>query len=69
MSCPLPSIVTFVAGSPSPFAASPHWVGEINGIIVAVAEEVVIAGIEELRVFAHEPPSLDYMRGLGIRRS
>src|SRR6266576_2160783 len=33
----------------------PHRVGEIDWIVVAVAEEIVIAGIEQLRVFAHEP--------------
>ena len=30
-------------------------ISQIDRIIVAVAEEVVIASVEELRVFAHEP--------------
>src|SRR5262249_38779882 len=33
----------------------PRWIYVIDGIIVTVAEEIVIAGVEQLWIFAHEP--------------
>src|SRR2546423_6139033 len=39
-----------------------HRISRIDGIVVAVAEEVVIASIEHLRVFAHKPAQLRVVR-------
>src|SRR5438552_5557323 len=43
-----------------------HWISKINGIIVAVAEEIVIAGVEQLPVFAHEPSQLRVIRSRSV---
>ena len=37
-----------------PVLEQPQRIRAINGIIITIAEEIVIAGVEELRVFAHE---------------
>src|SRR5438477_3333538 len=40
----------------SPLILCSHGIDVVDWIVVAVAEEIVIAGVEKLRVFAHEPP-------------
>ena len=43
-------------------AFSPHAAAAFLGIVVAVAEEIVIAGIEEFRVLAHESAQAGVIR-------
>jgi hypothetical protein len=48
-------IVCAALQKPRCLACQSHGVGHVQGIIMAVAEEIVIASAEQLGVFAHEP--------------
>ena len=66
MSLSQPPIVTLARGVQPYWRLCPHRVGEINWIIVAVAEEIVIAGVEELWVLAHEPAQFRVIRASSV---